>query len=51
MVDLLKHLNVDYSNIDTTILLKPLCAHPIGGDFVPIISISGTDKIILHANI
>ena len=48
MVDLLSYLNIDYSDIDTTILLKPLCAHKIGGGFTPITNISGTDKITLH---
>lgn len=48
MVDLLSYLNVDYSDIDTIILLKPLCAHKIGGDFTPITNISGKDKITLH---
>ena len=48
MVDLLSYLNIDYSDIDATILLKPLYAHKIGGDFTPITNISGTDKITLH---
>ena len=48
MVDLLSYLNVDYSDIDTTILLKPLYAHEIGGDFTPITNISGTNKIMLY---
>lgn len=48
MIDLLSYLNIDYSGIDTTILLKQLCAHKIGGGFTPITNISGSDKITLH---
>lgn len=48
VVDLLSYLNIDYSNIDTITLLKPLYIHITGDKSTHVVDISGIDKITLH---